>query len=829
MALYRQGSGPYQVGMPPPGNGDHRPGSPFRLHDHVKAEQKGYLGLVRSRSMKAKRLGRSSRSRKCSIGAIALVLLVGVVVTIFGTDYVFPLVRNFKGESSFSALPDVSDEGGWEIASEDKTPFASSTTGVKVAARESHEITHRERGISRQTDTGRESASEADRSSTFGKNRESFRLDHDLDARLDADPKNWDNSDRQKEGSDVHDKVRSEKLELKETGEKMVGLSGETKSREDRAITLGLDHEYGRKEPRKYSSQFRSSNHDNRHGSSLFEVYSDADMRKESRDTHTGLDKDGFFQQELKNDIEEMFEVDHDENTAENTDTNAQEVPTLFLDKFADDKIEQNMTFRKANEDDDPGGSISSLTSNLKADEDPRFIDFLREAQLYAHRTDPSVKIESRAVFKGNSGKLSKALKRGRRKNVSSAVAGQDTEVLNQYDDTPHDDDMSRSEEDEEELVQQEQLPGKSKKKKKRTTLPCEISFLNTTKGLREPTDSSRFESFSLKYWEMEEKPEDDSLWEPRFAGHQTLLEREDSFVAKDQTLHCGFVKAPDGYRGTGFEISKDDMDYLQTCHIAVSSCIFGNYDHIRNPSGKKVTSASKKKVCFAMFVDQPSLDGMIEEGESPDENMNLGLWRIVLIKNAPYSDNRRTGKVPKFLTHRLFPNARYSVWLDSKLRLQSDPLLILEYFLWRGHHEYAISNHYDRHCVWEEVEQNKKLNKFNHSVIDQQFAFYQADGLIRFNASDPEKLLPSHVPEGSFIVRAHTPMSNLFSCLWFNEVDRFTPRDQLSFAYTYMKLVRTNPNSQFRLHMFKDCERKAMAKLYRHKTEDALVKGRRH
>lgn len=73
-----------------------------------------------------------------------------------------------------------------------------------------------------------------------------------------------------------------------------------------------------------------------------------------------------------------------------------------------------------------------------------------------------------------------------------------------------------------------------------------------------------------------------------------------------------------------------------------------------------QVTSASKKKVCFAMFVDQPSLDGMIEEGESPDENMNLGLWRIVLIKNAPYSDNRRTGKVPKFLTHRLFPNARY-------------------------------------------------------------------------------------------------------------------------------------------------------------------------
>lgn len=90
---------------------------------------------------------------------------------------------------------------------------------------------------------------------------------------------------------------------------------------------------------------------------------------------------------------------------------------------------------------------------------------------------------------------------------------------------------------------------------------------------------------------------------------------------------------------------------------------------------------------------------------------------------------------------HKIF---RYSIWLDSKLRLQLDPLLILEYFLWRKGYEFAISNHYDRHCVWEEVAQNKKLNKYNHTIIDQQFQFYQDDGLTRFNASDPNKLLPS-------------------------------------------------------------------------------------
>lgn len=81
---------------------------------------------------------------------------------------------------------------------------------------------------------------------------------------------------------------------------------------------------------------------------------------------------------------------------------------------------------------------------------------------------------------------------------------------------------------------------------------------------------------------------------------------------------------------------------------------------------------------------------------------------------------------------------------MDSKLRFQVDPLLVLEYFLWRKGFEFAISKHYDRHCVWEEVDQNKRLNKYNHTVIDQQFAFYKSDGLKRFNVSDPNKLLPS-------------------------------------------------------------------------------------
>ncbi|CAN0928272.1 Probable hexosyltransferase MUCI70 [Linum grandiflorum] len=361
----------------------------------------------------------------------------------------------------------------------------------------------------------------------------------------------------------------------------------------------------------------------------------------------------------------------------------------------------------------------------------------------------------------------------------------------------------------------------KKKPRRRKFSGSCEMKFLNSTK-LVEPIQSGKFTRFALQYTDREEIPAaEEETWEPRFAGHQSLEEREESFSARDQKIKCGFVKGPKGYPSTGFDLSEDDTNYLSRCHIAVISCIFGNSDRLRSPFSKAVTRLSRKNVCFVMFMDETTLQTLTSEGHMPDREGFIGLWKIVVVKNLPYNDMRRVGKIPKLLPHRLFPSARYSMWLDSKLRLQLDPLLVLEYLLWRKGHEYAISNHYDRHCVWEEVGQNKRLNKYNHTVIDEQFAFYQADGLTKFDASDPNKLLPSNVPEGSLIVRAHTPMSNLFSCLWFNEVERFTPRDQLSFAYTYQKLRRTNPTKPFYFHMFKDCERRAIAKLFRHRTEE--------
>lgn len=126
------------------------------------------------------------------------------------------------------------------------------------------------------------------------------------------------------------------------------------------------------------------------------------------------------------------------------------------------------------------------------------------------------------------------------------------------------------------------------------------MKFLNASALLVEPIESRKFARFSLQYTDKEEKPSEDEKWEPRFAGHQSLQEREESFIARDQKINCGFVKGPEESSSTGFDLAEDDAKYISSCHIAVMSCIFGNSDRLRSPIGKAVRLY---RPCFCLLA----------------------------------------------------------------------------------------------------------------------------------------------------------------------------------------------------------------------------------
>lgn len=75
------------------------------------------------------------------------------------------------------------------------------------------------------------------------------------------------------------------------------------------------------------------------------------------------------------------------------------------------------------------------------------------------------------------------------------------------------------------------------------------------------------------------------------------------------------------------------------------------------------------------------------------------------------------------FIPHILLMCHRYSVWVDSKLRLNADPLYILQRFLIDQKAEFSISQHYHRRCVWEEVRGGPESQQTRHKSTRLVFA----------------------------------------------------------------------------------------------------------
>ncbi|EEF30678.1 conserved hypothetical protein [Ricinus communis] len=287
------------------------------------------------------------------------------------------------------------------------------------------------------------------------------------------------------------------------------------------------------------------------------------------------------------------------------------------------------------------------------------------------------------------------------------------------------------------------------------------------------------------------------------FGGYPSLEQRNVSFdIQESMTVHCGFVKGSKPGFQTGFDIDEADLREMEQFHeVIIASAIFGNYDIIQQP--KNIGEAATKYVPFYMFIDEDT-EAYMKNSNVLDSSMKVGLWRIIVVHNIPYMDSRRNGKVPKLLLHRIFPNVRYSVWIDGKLQLVEDPYKVLERFLWSQNANFAISRHYRRFDVFVEAEANKAAGKYDNASIDYHIEFYKKEGLTPYTRA---KLpITSDVPEGCVIIREHIPITNLFTCLWFNEVDRFTSRDQLSFSTVRDKIMK---KVNWSISMFLDCERR--------------------
>lgn len=80
--------------------------------------------------------------------------------------------------------------------------------------------------------------------------------------------------------------------------------------------------------------------------------------------------------------------------------------------------------------------------------------------------------------------------------------------------------------------------------------------------------------------------------------------------------------------------------------HSSLSS-IPGNYDVIQQP--RNISSEAKKNIPFYMFIDEET-EMYMKNASILSSSRRVGLWRIIIVRNIPYADSRRNGKVDYLL-----------------------------------------------------------------------------------------------------------------------------------------------------------------------------------
>jgi hypothetical protein len=94
-------------------------------------------------------------------------------------------------------------------------------------------------------------------------------------------------------------------------------------------------------------------------------------------------------------------------------------------------------------------------------------------------------------------------------------------------------------------------------------------------------------------------------------------------------------------------------------------------------------------------------------------------------------------GVVAKHLLHRLFPNARFSVWVDAKVQLTVDPALLVHALLVREHADVAVSRHpFNRHTMEEAIATARWRKCGDVDGVRAQMETYCANGLQPWSPS---------------------------------------------------------------------------------------------
>ena len=191
---------------------------------------------------------------------------------------------------------------------------------------------------------------------------------------------------------------------------------------------------------------------------------------------------------------------------------------------------------------------------------------------------------------------------------------------------------------------------------------------------------------------------------------------------------------------------------------IVFYTAIFGEYDNLLLPD------RIDPDIDYICFTDRP--------------RNTYGVWQM---RSAPYrhADPARVSRYVKMHPHELFPDHDIAVWLDANIILKGDVRRYIE-MVQHERGTLGLVPHPHRACFYDEAEACRELRKDAAEVIQKQVDHYRERGL------------PANQPlyeTGFMVVLLQCSKTREAFRLWWQQIERFSRRDQLGLAWVAYRL----------------------------------------
>lgn len=171
-------------------------------------------------------------------------------------------------------------------------------------------------------------------------------------------------------------------------------------------------------------------------------------------------------------------------------------------------------------------------------------------------------------------------------------------------------------------------------------------------------------------------------------------------------------------------------------------------------------------------IVNQPEFENVdYKLFTNRPEVANDTIWNVKQIDtNTP----RLKAREIKTLIHKFVPDSYIWFWLDSNMKVQTDPNLIVSHYL--KHHDICLMPHPERNNWYEEAVMVMNGRDRKERVKEQVERYYD------------EGFMPTTLYETGCLLRRNIPKVQDFNETWWNEIKNGSIRDQLSFPYSLWK-----------------------------------------